>query len=598
MPENPNKMFDSTKTAFWLQEIKSSEERKTAEMMKRNSYPDVVQFYEGEIKSTASYTTGEPKKRLAYINDYFPNTNALIAETVYQNPDIILTATKPTARNARMEEVDVEGNTETLKSGMNYGFKKTDAILENRIALFDMMYAGICFVEVDHAREKKDRQAQKPRTLMDRILKRNQTQEEIEKERSESEPPQEKGYSMHEETYIRRWNPLLCGLDYRAERVKDVRFVYKIFKIPYAEFIAQYPDYENKVHADAGDVPFSLHKHEQYRRMVLYYEVQHFLKNGIVENFIIAPSYPHEEIDYWLRSYDTNGFNLKIGVLDAYGRLYPKSRAAVVYPNHADKSEYMTFMMEVAERSIPRIGYNKDKVKEDGKRGLESKKVGALVPTTGDRNSVWNIEAPKVSVENKELIAMMEAQTERLWGVSKSRIAGKSEAEFATDIEIQEAGFQERRIDLQEGLRRLIRAELDTLKDIIVSFWDYPIWFKITGGSKPTWYEPQIDPNTGIVLNPLTDILTADYEVDVDITSMRMPNKNQKRKETVDYLTWLINSVYPILLQPQGYTINVDEIKKSAKEFGFNPENLIVQLQQPEIASETPIETTLPAGGA
>ncbi len=603
MPDN--KKFNPSKVQFWLAEIKSSENRKIDEMMKRNSYPEIVHLYEGMEMSSVDYVPGlnAIKAKLAYVQDYFPNTNQLLSEISYKDPEPLLDATRPHNITATGQMIDVEANSDTMKGALKYAMRQLDLILENRIAGFDMLYAGICFVEINHKVENTKPPVQ-PLNLMDKVKNFLGGKDEAEKERAQEEPETIKGYSLEEETYARRWNPLDVGIDYRAERIKDVRFVYKKIKESYADFIAKYPQYEGKVHPDAGEVAHSAHKNEAQRKMVLYYEVQHKLKNGAMENFIIAPSYPEEEIDYWVRRYKTNGFNMKISVLDEYGRLYPKSRAAIAKPNHDDKVNYQTFMMDTAEKSIPKIGYNKSKVKEDGMRGLESKTVGALVPCDGGEESTWALEPPKVSLENKELLARMTQDTEEIWGVSKSRIAGLSSSQFATEMNIQEQGFQERRIDIQEGLRRLWRQELDGLKDIIVSFWDKEYFFKITGGDTPTWYVPQVDPITGIVLNPLTDILTADYEVDIDVISMLKPNKEKKLKDIIAGATWLIQIALPAVLMPQGQTISVDEIKRISKEIGFDPEKLIVPLQMPPIGAgmgggETlpPNPNILPQGG-
>ena len=595
------KQLDNVQVKYWLDEIKSSEERKRKELMGRNSYPEIIKYYEGEPMRTLTPTSGDKIQRQAYLNDAFPNFNSLRAELMYQNPDIICTATKPEAINAKGQTVNVEDNELIMKSALTYAFNKVDALTENGVALFDMVFAGLCFVEVNHISEKPPETApEQPEGLITKLVdgvKQAFSTKEYEEQLSKEAPEPEEPYST-QETYIRRWNPLDAGMDYRAERVKDIRYTYKIIRLPYAEFIAKYPTYENKV--KAGDfLPYSMHTDDKYKKTVVYYEIQVKKKGNKYENIVIAPSYPFEEIDIFDRPYVTNGFNIKIGVLDDYGVLYPKSRAAITKPNHDEKVDYLTHIKEVAERNIPKRGYIKGHLDPAAEAALNSKVVNQNVPVSnkGNMNSIWPIPATNVSIENKEMMMMLERQTEKLWGVSASRLQGKGDADFMGELEIQEAGFQERRIDIQEGLRKLIRAELGTLKDIIVTFWDDAHFFKITGSGKPSWYVPEIDPQTGMVLNPLTDILTGDYECDVDISSALKPNKERRKKEIIEYLTWLVQTVYPVLLMPQGYIINIDEIKKSAKEFGFNPENLIIASQIPPTGPETAPGGVLPPEG-
>jgi hypothetical protein len=57
------------------------------------------------------------------------------------------------------------------------------------------------------------------------------------------------------------------------------------------------------------------------------------------------------------------------------------------------------------------------------------------------------------------------------------------------------------------------------------------------------------------------------------------PNREQKKKETVDFLTWCINILQPFLMT-QGKTLSIDELKKAVAQFGQNPDTFIVDLQQ------------------
>ena len=126
---------------------------------------------------------------------------------MYQNPDIIATAMKPEA----------EAKEDLMKSSLSYAFDKTDALTENRIALFDMFFAGYCAVEVDHLTEDRggmdllptEQQMEKRKGLIERVkgkLKKPKTTDEAEANMAKEEPPKEDPYSTNEHTYIRRWD--------------------------------------------------------------------------------------------------------------------------------------------------------------------------------------------------------------------------------------------------------------------------------------------------------------------------------------------------------------------------------------------------------
>ena len=570
---------------FWISEINSCEDRQKAELIQRNNYPELILYYE------SMQAIGDNKKRLCLIDEYFPNTNALISELMYQNPEILAEPTKPQS----------EQGAPLMKSALGYGFKKLDALTENKLALFDMIYAGYCAVEVNHINSQNQQrtdmmsQVRGPGMIENGINKVKEiwnqvtgNKEDVETSLEDSLPPREMGYATTDETFLKRWDPLDILLDWRAERIKDMRYIIKKLKFSKAEFNSRYPDFKDKVGASQA-MNYAQHKQESDRKAVVLYEIQVKRADGNCTNFIISKEYRTSELDYFDRPYTTNGFNVKISTLHEYGKLYPVSIARKNKPLQDDLNNYVTFMMEVAERNIPKRGYTKGKLDIEGITAMNSKRVNELVPCKGGPESVWEIPATKVSIENKELMQLFQQHKEKMWNVSESRLIGRSQTELATEMEIQEAGFEARMVDLRQGIKKLIVQELDCLKDIIVQFWDDAFFFKITGGNKPEWYIPQIDPMDGVtVMNPLTDILTADYEIDVDIISAAKPNKDRKKKEVVEFATWVTSPNTIQFLATQGKTIDYSVIEKAITEWGWNPETLLIDLQpvMPQIPGE------------
>ena len=344
----------------------------------------------------------------------------------------------------------------------------------------------------------------------------------------------------------------------------------------HAEFQARYPKYKDKIYT-TDTIPYSLHSKDTDKKSVTLYEFQ-LKKRDKYVHFIISKSYGLGEIDYWERPYTTNGFNIKIGTLHKYGKLYPISIGMINKTIQDDINNYTTFMMEVAEKNIPKRGFNKTKVKEDGIRALNSNVVNEAVPCEGGQESIWTLPNTNVSQENKELLQLFDEHKDKLWSMTAQRTGELGKAKFATELQIAEAGFVAQQSDIQEGLRQLLKEEVDTLKDIIVQFWDGPMWFKVTDSTAPTWYQPQQDPLTGEVLNPLTDLLEMDYECDVDIQSSLKPNKEKRKRELVEFAQWITSPQTLQFAQMQGYLIDIDVIRKVAKEWGWNPDNLIKQL--------------------
>jgi len=588
--------LSTAEVQFWLSEAGSCLDRQRIELIQRNNYPFLINYYEGVEKVDARHPHVAAHQQMAIINEYFPSTNSLISEIMFQNPDILIEATKPQS----------EDNAPLMKSALTYLFDKGDGLVENRVALFDMLYAGYCAVEVDMINERKPKAdadlsvEEEPKGIIDKVVSGVKgalgldTPEEAEKAFAKLSPPVESNFSTVQGTYIRRYDPLDVPLDWRAERVKDRRYNLKRVWLSKAEFDVRYPKFKERVGATEEKFEYSKHGLEMHNRKILLYEFQVRMKGDKYVTIVLSPQVNTSELDYFERPYVTNGFNVKIGTLHKYGKLYPRSFSQVNKTMQDELNGYVRHLMEVAERNIPKYVTDKNKVKTDAKDALMSKRVNDLVEVDGNTSgAVTPLQPTTTAYENKELLAIFQDQKNKLWSVSESRISGKSQAQFATDMNIQEAGFAARNIDIQEGLRMLIQQELDTGKDLIATFWDDAIFLKVTGSEKMKWYEPVMaqDPNNPgqeIVTNPLTEMLTGDFEVKIDIASSSRPNREQQLQRMFLFMQQLVATRQ--MLIDQGKDINIDEIKRVSKEFGWNPDKLFVD-HQPAMVPSVPVAT-------
>ena len=66
-----------------------------------------------------------------------------------------------------------------------------------------------------------------------------------------------------------------------------------------------------------------------------------------------------------------------------------------------------------------------------------------------------------------------------------------------------------------------------------------------------------------------------------------------KKKEVIDFLTWLTSPGVFAYLQSQGKTINIEEFKKIGQEYGFNVDTLFIDGPPPmeaEGANKLPVQ--------
>jgi len=211
---------------FLLDEIKSCEERQRRELIERWQYPLLVSYYEGllRLEPDSQDRNATRKTVSAIINKHFPKTNVLISEIMFQTPDILAEPTKPFVVKGNIE-LDVEVGAPLMGAALKYGYDKTGSQEENRVALFDMIYAGYCAVEVDQIRRKKNDdnllnfptdEEMKDRStgMIGRVkesvknLMRPKNAEEAEEKMSKEAPDEKQAYATVNETYVRRWDPL------------------------------------------------------------------------------------------------------------------------------------------------------------------------------------------------------------------------------------------------------------------------------------------------------------------------------------------------------------------------------------------------------
>lgn len=597
--------MDSSKTKYWLNEIKACEERQKKDLVDRGCYPDIIKYYEGKLLYQPNLAESQQKDVEAVINEFFPNTNSIIADIMYKFPEVQVEAKKEVA----------EPTVDLMKAALDYAVRQTAVLDESRLALFDMIYAGYCAIEVSHQvdsgkyLETADTVStiNKPNanfidtaiSAVKKVFTDRETAEQVESKMA----PEEERYGTTEKTYVRRIDPLNVFLDYRADRIKDLRYIVKKIVMSKAEFNVAYPEFADRVKGE-GKLEYAQHDNQINNMVVTVYEVQVRKKNNVYTNICLTPSITDKPLKVYDRPYITNGFDIKIGSLHKYGKLYPISIARINKYINDRQNSYVRYMMEVAERTIPKVLVDRNSVDLRAKEALMSPKVNDVVEIDGV-NKVVPAEFGKVSIENKELMQIFASVKEKLWSVSESRLTGKSTSEFATEIQIQEAGFQAKQGDLQEGLRDVLQQVLESLKDIVKQLWDGEYFFKVTGKGIPDWYQTDVAMVNGqpIAVNALADILVGDYDVSVDITSAMRPNKEKKRKDFVDFLMFMLNPQVTGILMQDGMSIDPAFIKRAAEEFGFNPEIVFTQAQIPvqgpgmEV-SPTPMELAMQDQGA
>jgi len=587
---------------FWLSEIKSAEARQLRELIKRWKYPTVVSYYEGSLQIEPNFTdsvNAQNRQLSAIINKHFPKTNVLISEIMFQSPDITADPTKPFATVAD-QEINVEEAAPLMEGAVEYMYDKTGAQEENRVALFDMLYAGYCAVEVDTAKARKtdgigvvklptdEEAAQREGGIVGRMkegarrVKKALSNEQQAEDKFELEAADEnEGFSDISETFVRRWDPLNILFDWQAKTMKESRYLIKKRIMSKSKFDKEYPEFKDKVQAGKF-LDFGAHQLEREKQSVIVYEVQVKKSKSRYDTIVLTPTLRDSELDSFKRPYTTNGFNIKIGTLHKYGKIYPVPVAKINKTLSDEMNEYIYNWKDVAERNIPKYLRNTKKVGEDGVDALRSKHTNDVIDVDGDPTGALEpLKPTRLSNDNKELIGVFQSEQDKTWNVSDTKTGGRDRnVKFAEELKQQESGFQATTLDIQEGLRKLIQEELETGKDIIVTFWDGELFIKVTGGAKPGWYIPKT--LGGVVINPLSEMLSADYHIKIDITKAFRPNTDKQKNDLVLLLREMISPQMEVVLQKQGRQLAAGFVDKIVKKFGQDPDLMFEPLAETE----------------
>lgn len=583
--------------SFWMKEIEACKLRQKKELCERNSYPLMISYYEGKLCRTDGDLRVAQKERMSIINDYFPAINTIISQILYQNPEPIARPRKPSA----------EEGVKLMEGALKYAMDETGMLDENRIACFDMLTAGYGVVEVVNAMETmpslmipqmRDESAepiqrQNPFTSFFGKAKTDEEAEvNLELEGGKDEP------ESNDLTIVRRLDPLEWYPDWKANRIKDCRYQIKRMVMSKPEFEAKYPEYKGKVNTCTA---LQYTDNNSEKQGIEVYQIQIKLRKNEYWNLVISPGYGEDALSYEKRPYITEGFDWKVGSFHKYGRIYPIAVAQVNKYLADQINDYIEFMDEVARRNVPKRIVDKTRCDRVAIEVLKNTRINDVAEVEGSpAGIVDNVPATNISTGHKEMIQAMQQQSQKQWSVSAERMGLSGQAEFATELEIQESGFEMRQSDIQEGLRQLWQEELETVKDIIVQFWDSEKWINVTDKE---WYEPQTA--GGEVLNPLTEVLTGDYAIKVDIDASLKPNKEKSKKDKIDFANWITGPNVMQAIMALGYDPNVigEAIKKVCVEFGVPEEDFQKIQQMPMMPQEgmppegMPVEGQIPEQG-
>lgn len=590
--------------SYWRREVEASRKFRKQQFIDRIQYKKLIEYYEG--KQVTSKMVSEELATI--INEFYPAFRSILDNIYVQNPTMQVEARSPQAdgglqpldefilRHGPIPHVPL---TAVLKSALQYAVDTHDLKTASQLAAFDLMFAGVAFIEVNHEIQKsyepKDEQPSLISDVKESVMggiesmvekvsgffnKDSESKQEV-SDRIASEQKKAEEVKL-DRTYISWWNPLEILLDYRAKYFKQSRFIGKEKEFTISEFKDSYPEFKDKIPTSSitKTIDYADHADRDNRDLITVTEVQ-ILKHDGLYILHIADGIS-DDLCYYKHPVTTNDFTVKYGCIDKYGKLYPISRARLAKKPQDELNHYATIETEHADRSQKKIGVFMDGLTDSGKNAVTSSDpyaiVGKKVPTAVFEPMPVGGIAPEV----QDMQAKMGENINKITGSNELQKSGKSDSQFATQDAIKNQAFQTQVSSVEDALGDLLGEVVNTLSDIILQLWDGEYFFKITGmPGAEMWYRPE--------MGKLTDILIGDYLVKIDITSAQKKNPLTERSELREVSEFLFSVPVQQILMQNGKRVSIAFVEQMLNAYKISPQTALEDVQQAPMPMGAPI---------
>ncbi len=587
-------------TLFWKNWVRSSLQRQKKEFIGRIGYEELIRYFEAlQLAEEGNIN------QIAIVDEFSPALISVISETYNQNPKQITKPTHPLADGVvqpsimylmQHPEFKPYKLADLMGSAIDYGMEKVGMKNEMQLADFDLLVAGFACVEMNYASEPAEDTAmtdtaEAGNPILDKIgevasgvfnsIKKALTPDET-AEKIAGEVQDEK-IDFTDATYCKRWNPLDILFDPEAVVFLDSIAVGKRVRMSIAQFNIKYPKFKGKIGANSSmalDMPYQAQNNPEHKKGVELYQIEIKKKSG--RNCILTLANGIEEaVDYYEDPIITNGFKVKYGCIDKYGKLYPMSRAKKAKKPQDDINHYMTVQFEHVDRAMRKIAVYMQGLSESGKSAQRSADVYAIVEKLSPQPVYEAMPAPSVVPENKEIVLVMKDSINKSVGTSELQKSGKSDNDLLGQDQLANQAFQSNANAVTDALGDMSDELLDTMKDIIMQVWDGEDYFKVTGVTGgDQWYDPS--------MGPLAEILVGDFKVKSDIATAARPNPLKDRQDSIEYAKIITDPMMVQFAAMHGKRPTMSVLNNLAKQFGQSPEATFEDLEMPPLDPMAP----------
>lgn len=580
---------------YWKKKIEASKTRQKIEFRERVGYELNIKYFEA-----LQFADGMKLNQMAVVDEFSPAIISIMTTTYNQDPTVTVKPLRPESDGPvkpsllyliQHPEFKPFSLSELMQSAIKYAMPKVGMKEEMQLADFDLLTAGFACVEMNHLSEEVSEEIPQDSTtsleapqnsilskigstiggVVDKVRDALTGTEAEDKIAAET---QDEKVDFTDATYCKRWNPLDILFDDEAIVFKDSVFIAKIVRMSIAKFNAKYPKFKGRISATSeavSTIPYASYANSENKKAVCLYELEIKKKTGRNCVLVLADGIP-EHIDYYEDPIITNDFKIKYRALDKYGKIYPMPRATKARKPQDDINHYMTIQYEHLDRAMRKIAVNMSGLTESGKSAQRSSDVYAIVEKNSPQPVYEAMPAPSIVPENKEVVAIMKDSLNKAFQTSELGKSGKSDNEFATQDIIEQKTGEQNAAAVTDTLQDLANDLIDTLKDIIMQFWDGEDYFQVTGiKGGDQWYTPE--------MGPLADILVGDFLIQADITTAAKPNPMKDRQDSLEYAAFMTSPQTMAFAQMHGKRPSMNVLNNVVKQFNQNPETAFEDLE-------------------
>ena len=503
------------------------------------------------------------------INIINPIVKNIIPTLYYKNPNV-------TVIPKRKED---EGSALLVSHILNYYMDELDIKKTNKQSIFDAYVLGFGVVKIGYTtrfgtnptdenikQEKKERDKEKQKGLLEKLGLRRKKEEEI------KQNPELDEYIRSESPFIQYINPFNFGIDPAATSIYTARYVYeKVTKL--LSDVKKDRSYKNTKDlegtfiegADESKIPDTMI--DEFKTVDLY-EIHYKTDEGI--NILVLAKDGRDTVA--LRDdksvYNMDGFQYELLAFNKHNhRLYPISDVDIIKGLQDRANNTFDNILDQVDKYVPKLGIDETSITEGGKVNLETGDIGAVVYFNGSKSIRESVQELGFTQVKGDLVALIDKIVDVMTietGLTRAQLTGLTQAQTATEAQIGQAGQNLRISDKLDTVNDFASCQLRKLWQVIQQFVDLEEIELITG-------EQQYDETTGLSqFSWLPDIDSVmaeklskgEYRFGIELGATEKPDLPILRKQLEGLANILMGKGVMEAFQMQGFKINLAELLK------------------------------------